>query len=407
MNWTYIRYGFFMGILGYYAACAPVKFSKEPPQSNCGSYGLSAEQCVTASENTDKITDSFTVNGGLVDILFISDNSGSMGRQQIEMANRFSSFTESIKNLDYRIAITTQDISSSPNNEARAINGNGALQDGKLIPFPNGGPFLTKATPNVDNEFAQTIKRNETIQCENWLSGSDATSLRNSGRINSSDYQVPFKANCTSGDDRPIYATNLVVQENPSGFIRPTAHLAVVLLTDEDNRSFGCDVNTGAGQEQCASGRSQYTLQSADLNETLINNVSTRFPQKTFSVHAIIVRPGDMGCLDAQNQELSGVLKSREGHTYAQLVSQTSGVLGDICSNNYTHELGQIGSNIVDRIQDRNLFCANPGDLDINFEPATKAVSWVIENKTVKFANPLDPGVKVTLSYTCPKFQKQ
>lgn len=397
MSWTHIRIGILFGILGYYAACSPVNFTKEPPQSNCGTYGLNAENCIGTSSGEDKITDSFTVNGGLVDILFISDNSGSMGAQQLEMANRFRTFIDTISHLDYRIAITTQDISASPNNEARAINENGALQDGKLIPFGPNMPFISKSLGQAAAEayFAATIERKETKQCEDWLKSA-------AGSRGQNGYLTGVKANCTSGDDRPIYAANLVVQNNPSSFIRPTAHLAVVLLTDEDNRSFGCDLRNPTAA--CDINTKRYALETMDQNETLINNVKTAYGvAKTFSVHAIIIKPGDTSCLAMQNQEIQGLLKSQQGVTYADLVNKTNGKLGSICSNNYTHELGEISSNIVERIQDRNLHCANPKNLSVSFDPTSAAESYNVVGSVLKFATPLEPGTKVTLTYTCPQ----
>ena len=46
---------------------------------------------------------------GQVDILFVIDNSGSMADEQRAIANQFDSFLDTIKNLNYQIAIITTD----------------------------------------------------------------------------------------------------------------------------------------------------------------------------------------------------------------------------------------------------------------------------------------------------------
>ena len=56
----------------------------------------------------------YDVGACKADILFVVDNSGSMYEDQVELATRFPKFLEAINNLDYNIAITTTDVSSSP-----------------------------------------------------------------------------------------------------------------------------------------------------------------------------------------------------------------------------------------------------------------------------------------------------
>src|SRR5690606_15242203 len=100
-----------------------------------------------------------------------------------------------------------------------------------------------------------------------------------------------------------FFAANLTVENNPKSFIRSDAHLAVVVLSDEDVRS------------QLYDDSPYYRLESKDLPQTLISNVHSRFPGKSVSIHAIIVRPGEL----------------KSGYTAADVAVQVAQVIG---SNN-------------------------------------------------------------------------
>jgi hypothetical protein len=293
---------------------------------------------------------------------------------------------------------TTNDdgISSSLYNEPRAINQNGAIQDGNLIRFSNGKDFLTSDMGSTDQKqklFAEIIQRPETKQCEEYLKQFGSSPPPGDG----------VRKNCPSGDERGIFATSLFFDKNPSSFIRPNSHLAVVILSDEDVRS-GLYRN---------SSNLVFQLETQDQPVALINKVQSAYSGKSLSVHSIIVRPGDKVCLEAQSRQMgpaainptygltyNQVLGS-EGNKYAEATSLTNGILGDICANDYGSQLSSIGTNIVDRLSDISLACANPADLSVSFNPTQGAVKWSIEGQTLKLSQGLTPGSKVHLKYSC------
>src|SRR6478672_637225 len=90
-------YKLILGLLigTYWVACAPKQFAKDAEVNKCQNF---AEVCVT-DKGTDKFDYTVTANGGLVDILFVADNSGSMSFEQAHMAEKFSSF---LSQLDTR-----------------------------------------------------------------------------------------------------------------------------------------------------------------------------------------------------------------------------------------------------------------------------------------------------------------
>ncbi|MBV2169272.1 MAG: hypothetical protein KUL82_11260, partial [Bdellovibrio sp.] len=216
----------------------------------------------------------------------------------------------------------------------------------------------------------------------------------NTSSINSNAYSAAYLANCPSGDERGVYAANLVIKNNPSSFIRADAHLAVIFLSDEDERS-GLYGSQG------------YTLEDFDHPGNLITNVKNTLgvdKYNSLSVHAIVVK--DQACLNQQNSQTldgygptTGLVRGSIGKKYMEFTDVGWGNAADICSSDYTSQLGQIRSKITDRIKDVLLNCSNPTDLVVTVSGSPVA-HW-LDGKTLKFNQYLEPGTSVSLSYKC------
>ncbi len=389
----------------YWVGCAPKHFSKDEAVNRCQNF---SEVCISSS-GRDSFDYSVQAKGGLVDILLVDDNSASMSFEQTHMAERFSSFLSQLdsRSVDYRIGITTSDISSNVTastvdkyptstqyNEPRAINKSGALQDGNLISFPDGSSFLTPSSASKEVQFQQTVQRPETKQCENFLKQYPT----------SQPPELGLHTNCPSDDERAIFAANLTVSKNPASFIRPNAHLAVVILSDEDSRS-ALYLNPAA---------TNFQLEDNDQPSTLVNRVKANYPGKSMSVHSIIVRPGDQACVYAQSIQMGpaslsptyGVtfnyMLGTEGKKYAEATALTNGILGDVCANDYGSQLATIGANIVERISDVSLACASPADLTVTLSPAQNQITSTVTGRNLHFSEALPAGTQARLKYTCP-----
>ncbi len=375
-------------LVSIYVGCSPVNFVKDEELNKCQNSGLN---CISQN-GKDYFDETITAAGGLVDILIVDDNSASMSFEQTQLATRLSGFIQNLENqkADYRIAITTTDISSG-NNPARAINQNGALQDGRLIAFPNGAYFLTSASGTLaqkDDWFKKTLQRKETLDCETFI-------RNNYGK---SGYDSAYDANCPYGDERGIYAANLTVKNNPNSFIRPNAHLAIIILSDEDVRSQLYWYN-----QQSPGSYPGYDLESFDQPQTLLNNVlATYGGGKALSVHSIITTT--QACKTIQDNQLvvngTAVVSGSFGLIYNQASQLTHGIVGDICASDYTSQLGQISTNILSRINSATLACNNPSDLTVNIV-GQPGVTYSVSDREVKFSEQLSPGTTVRLQYTC------
>lgn len=363
-------------------ACSKVDF-QSVPSSSCSDAieDFGKDACVMTPDGYNSF--SYTVTVGDVDIVFVDDNSGSMSAEQNQMANRFPNFISSLTNLNYQIGIITTDVSYSPTtySSARAANGNGAYQDGKFLKFDGGDYILKKGDSDVQGKFTRTIKRQETLDCETTYAYSPTL--------------------CPSGDERGIFALNLMLDRGDSRMFRPGAHLAIVILSDEDERS-----NPGAQN-------SGFPLQDYDKPETFVSKVAARLgTTKAVSVHSVIIQPGDTGCYN-QNNLGNGIFGSY-GYSYAAL-SQPSlalkalggivdGAMGSICASDYGAQLGNIGAKISANVKDIQLACAPvAGSVSVTFSPApTTAITFSVDSSNkLKFSPAVPAGTAATIKYKC------
>lgn len=385
---AFIKFGIAGVVFGYFVACSPVKFQAAPAGGD-GVVNVKANDvCPRVCQGNScvlKCSTEKTVGEGLVDILIVDDNSGSMSTEQSKMADRFSTFIQSLGSLNYRIAITTTDISSNfsstPANAVNPVRNNGVLQDGNLIQFSNGTKFIDRNTSNIESVFANAIKRQETLDCE----------------------QSGFK-NCPSGDERGIFAANLVLERTASEFARPTAHFAVIFLSDEDERGLSdsrSDQNDGDPIL-----RQMYPLENKDLPETFVSNFAARFPDKTMSAHSIIVKPGDTTCRDAQTgQGGNAWVRGVEGYSYAKLSDLTGGQVGTICADDYGSQLQDIGYHLQNQVSSMPFQCQpinNQFNIVFTPQPAQAIdVEADFNRMVLEIKGQVPPLTRISLTYDC------
>ncbi len=299
---------------------------------------------------------------GVVDILFVIDNSGSMSQEQNELANRISGFMEITKDLDWQIAMTTTD----PRNGTSVNDPQGvprAWGDGQFRSFGsnNGNHFILRA-----GEQSQAV-------AQDLLA--DAIYVGING----------------SGTERGIHTTFRALERSASSavhgeFFRPNAALAVILISDEDECSNGGCLNN----------------QPTSVPENLVSYVDSAFAgQKSFEFHSIIWIPGDTTCNTGANQ----------GNVYNQLSQLTGGIVGSVCANNYSNLLQDIGDKVLEQVKFTQLSC-EPVDItydgipDIFVTLATGEILMIqdvtVQGSRVNFNEPLPEGTH-EVTYYCPR----
>ena len=261
-----------------------------------GSTGGNPGQPRTIRE-TPVIKISFEINLGRRDILFVVDNSGSMKPELESIASQFDDFLESIKGTDYQIAIITTDW---------------AYDKGQFLAFPNGQIILSNPQKS-DSVHRQNVRYFQEV------------------------VKRPV-GDEHSQDERGIYALNMALDnQTHENFWRPHSVLQVIIVSDEDERSFG-----GKDPDK--------PLQSYDLPEVFFRKFGHTQAYSMVTVHSIIVPPGDSGCVS----QSGGV----EGHIYAQASKPSQAIMdqyknivkghiGSICARNYSNQLGPISDAVT------------------------------------------------------------
>lgn len=288
------------------------------------------------------VTETFSqgVQGKMLDILFVVDNSGSMADEQAKLGDRIDRFISTLEDVDWRIGITTTDVS----NGAYGVKGS-------LLNFSGlQTNYITAKTPNYLNVFKNTIVRQESINC------------------------IP---ECPSGDEQPLAAAIMAIQKRNTenqGFFREGADLGLLVLSDEDEKSTGPISATSP----------------SDLLQVFANTWSD---SKRLLTYGIVIVPGDQSCLDQQ---------MGQGH-YGQFVSSlammTEGIVGSICESDYAPTLGEI-ANHARRLQDYVVLKEYPifDSIEIRFQPQHQT-SFRLEGKRLYFDNPPVKGTIIYVDY--------
>lgn len=229
-----------------------------------------------------------------VDVLFVMDNSGSMAYEQKSMGSRVANFLQVLRGLDYQIAVTTTDPRSSV-----------AFGDGQLVPMKG-----------LTNEYMITSSMNENTAktiLSNTLQRTETGDASEQG-INAATRTVERAL----ADRTSRYGK----------FIRDSAQLAVVVISDEDESA---------------------NKAKNDPN-FILNLVRENYTGKSFTFHSIIARPGDTACLKGEG--------ATAGTRYAEFSKLTGGVIGDVCAMDYAAQVNGIAEGVRKTLKTITLACA-------------------------------------------------
>jgi hypothetical protein len=223
-------------------------------------------------------TDVLKQSDGVVDILWVVDDSGSMADERARLALNFSTFVQQLvtMSVDFQMGVTP-------------------------IVFTGGG--VLRGTPSIID-------------------------------TKTPDPQAVFTANTTFPASRSRWAQGLRMAQDAltspntdpggpnAGFVRPKAALAVIVVTNDEDHSFGTP--------------QYYTRLFTGLkgkgNENLF----------TFSV---IGGTLPNGCTPAGDQGLYGAL-AKPVFRYAEVAAKTGGVIGSICDASFEQTLLNIAQAI-------------------------------------------------------------
>lgn len=279
--------------------------------SGCGG-GSASYSLLSEGENFQQNASSQDTR---LDVLFVIDNSGSMGTSQTNLANNFPSFIQkfSEKNYDFQIAVTTTDAylslpawasyygqSPTPSAyeglpqeyKARFRDGRGTTHSGFYV--------LTPSVPNYASAFITNV----------------------------------MQGTSGNGDERSFQSFRAALDStlNP-GFVRLGGFLSIILVTDEDDFSHD---DTDA------------TVNYSDARLHSINSYVSYLDQKTlsnatnrrYSVNTLAIP--DAACKTQLNNGAQKI-----GVRVQQLADATNGVKASLCGD-FSEELAKISTSIVE-----------------------------------------------------------
>lgn len=178
-----------------------------------------------------------------------------------------------------------------------------------------------------------------------------------------------------NSNEQGIKATYRALERKPE-WLRPQASLNVVVVTDAD--------------ETPIRGKAEERNNPSHLMSYMQNN----HPQKAFFFHSIIVKEGDEACLKKDDNE-------GYGRTYAWLSQKTGGIIGDVCSLDYSKQLNMIGQLVSQKIKNFELECEPlPGSIVIQPETGTPIREFEVKGIEVHLKTALPVG-NTKIDYQC------
>lgn len=165
-----------------------------------------------------------------MDLLFVIDNSGSMGQEQANLIANFPMFISVLdaSGLDYRVAVTTT---------GRNYNYSMSTPLGNIPESQTGGDNGAMLQPASCNMTKRWIDKSDPNPSQMF------SCVANVGTSGPSD-EMPLGAVRDAFEDRMADGTNL-------GFRRPDALLGVVILTDENDCSYEQSVSLSFSESLC------------------------------------------------------------------------------------------------------------------------------------------------------------
>lgn len=318
-------------------------------------------------------------NPNKVDILLVIDDSGSMKTDQLKLASKLSGFASQLESqtvpMDWQMCVTVtrdQKLSDGKYYWGASVNWEG------YTPVSGTPRFvLKKGTSGLNDIFTKTI---------------NAIGAGVAG----------------SGDERGIKAAyHHFYNGEPgaagaSGCYRKDAAVAVIVITDEDERSVGGDCSRIKSNmnEDPATCRA---LETTDMPNTLLTQAKSMFGANVrFTFNSIVV--ADSSCeatQDATADEKGDRAPSHQGTKYMEMSRLTNGGIGSICAADFSTNLNVFKDKILNSLSSLTLECAPiSGTLSVAID-GVATTAYTLTGATLKFNNAVVEGKRVTMTYQC------
>jgi hypothetical protein len=296
-----------------------------------------------------------------VDIIWVIDNSGTMGPKQTNLANSISSFTSQFvtKQLDYKIAVVTTDI--RPVDPAHPTDPNYSGQHSCFVQSGSYPKVITPSTPNA----AAALAANAQV---GYYGAADAHGI-DAARL------------ALSSPNSDVGGCN-------EGFLRSDAFLAVIQFSDADD-------DTTATPASLLS-----YLDTVKKPFSLPSGGSMR----SYFIGAMVVQDLSTAACQALGPF------SEVGTKFLSLANTTGGPIASICDSNFSAGLLAVSTKILEDTTAVHLASKPDVSTILVFEDSTMITQdagngWTYDsagNRIVFHGNaiPAGSGVTLTVNYT-------
>jgi hypothetical protein len=332
----------------------------------------------TATPRTVTYSNVVPANPNKVDILLVIDDSGSMKTDQLKLASKMSGFAAQLESasvpMDWQMCVTvTRD---------QLISGKyywGASVNWVGYTPASGTPqyVLKKGTSGLNDIFTKTI---------------NAIGAGVAG----------------SGDERGIKAAyHHFYNGEPgvagtSGCYRKDAAVAVIVISDEDERSVGGDctrVKTAMNEDPATC----RALETTDQPNTLLTQAKSVFGTNArFTFNSIVVT--ESTCEQTQDStadEKGDKAPSHIGNKYLEMSRLSNGGIGSICAADFSSNLNVFKDKIANSLSTLTLECAPvTGSLTVVIN-GVATTDYTLNGANLKFNSAVVEGKTVTMSYKC------
>ena len=287
---------------------------------------------------------------GILDLVMVIDNSGSMKEEQQNLATKLLPLLSKIKDSDWTIAITTTDPGKNP-----AGNCSKTLRD------------LIKKSDDpstIEQRFVNAI---------------------NAGITGSGNER---------GFQQSINGLSCLLESGKS-WIRQNSTVAAFVISDEDDCS-----GIKSGVNDCGTSGSTQSKLMLDYLSNAPNHPT--FPGlgkkigRDARFYALSRIPGDTTCTTASYPAVQ----------YLEAVQATSGIMGSICSLDYSDTLATISGDIAKILKFQfelsDLPSSKSLQVIINGQP-TK--NFILTGQTLTFNEPPADSAEITVKYNLPVLQ--
>ncbi len=220
------------------------------------------------------------------DVLFVVDNSGSMGEEQSALASNFGSFIQHAISLqvDYHIGVVTTEVNSAESNRGNPPRD---ILPGVLVQAPGRPKIITNTTPNVTAAFQDNV---------------------NVGTCCSDEQEAGLEAAWMT-----LSEPNITDPGMNGGFLREDAKLYIICVSDEQDQSRG----------------------DPDFYVDFFSSIKGYRNTEMLKVSAI-VGDANSGCT-------GGGGSAESGSRYIEVANRTGGIFQSICTNNWSQALQNLG----------------------------------------------------------------